>query len=457
MSVANLLYYLAAFALALGVLIVAHELGHFLVARAIGVKVLRFSVGFGRPLLLRRYGRDQTEWAIAAFPLGGYVKMLDEREAPVAAEDLPRAFNRQSVGKRFLVVCAGPIANLLLAVLLYWLLFIQGTEELRPLLAAPPAATAAAAAGLQEGDLVRSVDGKPVATWQDLRWQLLQAALDHPLIELEVVNRRQEIASRRLDSSGLAETDLDADFGQRLGVALYRPRLPPVVGQVAPGSVADQAGLHADDLFLRVNEQPVTAWSEVALAIRAAPGKPLAFEVQRGERRFSLSLVPAAVNEGGGQIGRIGIVVRDDPTLRAQTFVAVRYPPGQAALKAVSQTWDTSLFTLRMLGRMLTGELSWKNLSGPVTIADYAGQSARLGWMHYLKFLALISISLGVLNLLPVPVLDGGHLLYYVVEVIKGGPLSERVMEIGQQIGLFLLILLMAFAFYNDINRLVSG
>lgn len=457
MSLEGLLFYLAAFALALGTLIIAHELGHYLVARAVGVKVLRFSLGFGRPLWLRRFGRDQTEFAIGAFPLGGYVKMLDEREGAVAPEELPRAFNRQSVAKRFLVVLAGPVANLLLAVVLYWLLFIQGTEELRPMLAAPPVATPAAAAAVADGETVLRVAGKPVATWQEMRWELLQAALDRPTVELEVINRRGEIALRRIDTSGLSASELDADFAQRLGLQLFRPQLKPIVGRVQPDSVAAEAGLRSGDRFLAVNGHAVAGWLEVAAAIRASPGKPLQCEVQRGEARLTLHLVPTAVNDGGKQIGRIGIVVQDDPAWRAEMLTTVRYPAGTALAKAVTQTWDTSLFTLRMMGRMLSGDLSWKNLSGPVTIADYAGQSARLGWMHYLKFLALISISLGVLNLLPVPVLDGGHLLYYMVEVIKGGPLSERVMEIGQQIGLFLLILLMAFAFYNDINRLVSG
>ncbi len=457
MSLEGLLFYLAAFALALGTLIIAHEMGHYLVARAVGIKVLRFSLGFGPPLWLRRYGRDQTEWAISAFPLGGYVKMLDEREGEVAPIDLPRAFNRQSVAKRFLVVAAGPLANLFLAVLLYWLLFLQGSEELRPLLAAPELNTPAAAAQLGDGERVLQVDGRAVATWQELRWELLQSALEHGSIELQVINRDGEIALRRLDVSAFSASEVDADFVRKLGLQVYRPLLKPVIGRVAADSVAERAGLRPADRFLTINDKEVTSWQEVAAAIRASADKVMRCEVERGGSRLSLSLVPAAVVDGEQRIGRIGIVVEDDPELRAEMFTTISYPLLPALKKAVGQTWDTSLFTLRMMGRMAAGELSWRNLSGPVTIADYAGQSARLGWLHYLKFLALISISLGVLNLLPVPVLDGGHLLYYMVEVIKGGPLSERVMEIGQQIGLFLLILLMAFAFYNDINRLVSG
>ncbi len=457
MSVGNFLYYLGAFALALGTLIVAHELGHFLAARAIGVKVIRFSLGFGRVLWSKRLGRDATEWAIAAFPLGGYVKMLDEREAPVPLDELPRAFNRQSVSRRFLVVLAGPLANLLLAILLYWVLFMHGAEQLRPVLAAPPAATAAAAADVAAGETVRSVNGKVITTWQDLRWEIMQAALDHSTVNLEVIGLRHEIAYRRLDTGRLSADDLESDPLQRLGLQPYRPDLKPIVGKVAPESVAEQAGLHSGDLFLAIQRQPVTTWSEVATMIRRAPGQALSFEMLRKNERIVLQATPSVVEEGGIRVGRIGIMVQEDSRLREQLMVVVRYGALPALAKAAGQTWDTSMFSLRMIGRMISGEASWKNLSGPVTIADYAGQSAKLGWPQYLKFLALISISLGVLNLLPIPILDGGHLLYYLVEMIKGGPLPERVMEIGQQIGLFLLVLLMAFAFYNDINRLVSG
>ena len=457
MSPGNFAFYLGSFALTLGILIVVHELGHFIVARLVGVKVLRFSVGFGKPLLLARFGADRTEWAISAFPLGGYVKMLDEREGPVAAHELPRAFNRLPVAKRILVVVAGPLANLFLAILIYWLLFMQGAEELRPVLGTPPAATAAAAAGLQDGETVRSINGKAVNTWQEMRWELLQGAIEHSTVTLEVINRRQEIATRRIETQGLSSADLEADMLQRLGLVLHKPKLAPVVGRVIAGSAAEQAGIRAGDLFLAVAGQPVDSWNEVATMIRQAPGRPLLFLLQRKGERLTLPATPAKAEEGGRTVGRIGIMVKDDPALRAEMMTLVRYGVFTAFAKATTQTWDTSFFSLKMIGRMISGEVSWKNLSGPVTIADYAGQSARLGGAQFLKFLALISISLGVLNLLPIPILDGGHLLYYVVEFIKGGPLSERVMEIGQQIGLFLLLLLMAFAFYNDFNRLLSG
>ncbi|MDD5175651.1 MAG: RIP metalloprotease RseP [Sterolibacterium sp.] len=453
----DFVFYLGAFALALGALIMVHELGHFVVARLCGVKVLRFSIGFGRPLLIKRYGVDQTEWAISIFPLGGYVKMLDEREGSVEQHELPRAFNRQSVWKRILVVAAGPFANLLLAILLYWLVFMQGIEELRPVLATPPAATAAARAEVQNGETVRSINGKPVLTWQELRWELLQVALDRTPLILEVVDQRQEIVFRRIETEEITAADLDTDMALRLGLKLYRPELKPIVGEVSANSVAELAGLRAGDEFVTVAGRPILSWSEVATSIRQSAGSPLQFDILRKDVRLTVQVTPNAVEEGGQRIGRIGVRVRDDPVRRAELVATVRYAAAPAFIKATAHTWDMSLFSLKMIGRMIVGEVPWRNISGPITIADYAGQSARLGWPYYLKFLALISISLGVLNLLPIPILDGGHLLYYMAEIIKGGPLSERVMEIGQNIGLSLLIILMAFAFYNDINRLVSG
>jgi regulator of sigma E protease len=453
----NLLWYLGAFALALGVLIVVHEYGHYLVARLSGVKVLRFSVGFGKPLWVRRAGPDQTEWALAAFPLGGYVKMLDEREAPVADAELHRAFNRQPVTRRFAIVAAGPVANFLLAIVLYWALFIHGVEEMRPMLGAPPAGSAGATAGIAEGELVRSVQGEAVATWQDLRWRVLQLALERQPLRLETINERGEINDRRVDLSAVDTRNLEDDLLQQVGLRPYRLNLPAVVGKVSAGSVAEKAGLQPGDRIVSAAGQPIAGWAQLVSAIRDAPDKPLELEWERGGQRVRQTVVPAQALEDGKAVGRIGIGVQDGGSARERIMTTVRYDPLTALGKATVQTWDTAVFSLAILGRMITGDVSWKNLSGPVTIADYAGQSARLGPTHYLRFLALISISLGVLNLLPIPVLDGGHLMYYIVEIIKGGPVSERAMEIGQQVGLALLVLLMAFAFYNDINRLISG
>lgn len=453
----NLLFYLGAFALALGILIVGHEFGHYLVARWCGVKVLRFSVGFGKPLLLRRYGPDQTEWALAAFPLGGYVKMLDEREAPVAPQELHRAFNRQPVTKRFAIVLAGPVANFLLAITFYWGMYVYGVDELRPILGAPVAGSASAAAGIEDGEEVISLNGTKILTWQDLRWEILQRALDRQPIVMDVANARGEIATRRLDLSNLDTRELEGDMLQQLGMRLYRPRAPAVVGKVFPGSVAEQAGLKSGDLVLRAGDRQVEFWADLVGIIRDAPGQEIALEVRRGGEMLLLRVVPGESVEHGNRVGRIGIAMHDDGNSRNRLVTTVRYGPFDALAKATAQTWDTAVFSLSILGKMVVGDVSWRNLSGPVTIADYAGQSARLGIMHYIKFLALISISLGVLNLLPIPLLDGGHLMYYIVEIVKGGPVSEKAMEIGQQVGLALLVMLMAFAFYNDINRLFSS
>ncbi len=453
----DFLFYLGAFALALGLLIVVHEAGHFVVARWCGVKVLRFSVGFGKPILSRRFGPDRTELALGAFPLGGYVKMLDEREGEVDAAELPRAFNRQSVWKRFVIVLAGPVANFMLAIVMYWVLFVHGVEEPRPLLGKPAAQSIADRAGFQEGELVRSIDGQAIATWQELRWELLQRALAKGSATLEVINKRQEISFRRIELASLDTSDLEGDILLQTGFRFYRPHLPPVIGKIAPGGVADLAGLREGDRILAIDGEAIADWAQVVAVIREAPGRSLRLDAGREGRTLSLSVTPAAADDRGKRIGRIGIGVREQEIDRTAVMQIVRYGPVAALGRAAGQTWETSVFSLAMLGRMIVGEVSWKNLSGPVTIADYAGQSAKLGLSYYIKFLALISISLGVLNLLPIPLLDGGHLMYYIVEIIKGGPVSERVMEIGQQIGLALLAMLMAFAFYNDINRLVAG
>lgn len=453
----NLLEYIIPFLLALGVLIFIHEFGHYAVARACGVKVLRFSIGFGTPLVKWVRGADRTEWVIAAFPLGGYVKMLDEREGDVPAADLGRAFNRQPVGRRFAIVAAGPLANLLLAVLLYWGLFVGGAEELKPRLALDPGESIAQRAGIVDGDLVTHVDDEAVRSWGELRWALLRHALDQRRVVLKVRTATDVEAFRELDFSGLAIDDGETDLIARIGLKPWRPRIEPVIGQVMAGSAADRAGLQKGDRFVSLDGADLDAWSELVERVRDKAGVPLRGEVLRDGVSVPFVVTPDGVEEGGARIGRIGVSVEESALARSEMFTVVRYGVGESLAKAFSRTWDTSVLSLKMMGRMLIGEVSWKNLSGPVTIADYAGQSAKLGWTHYLAFVALISISLGVLNLLPIPVLDGGHLLYYTVEIIKGGPVSERVMEIGQQIGLAALAMLMAFAFYNDLMRLFAG
>jgi regulator of sigma E protease len=452
----TLLHTIVSFVVALGALIVVHELGHYLVARWCGVKVLRFSVGFGRPLVSRRFGPDRTEWIVAAVPLGGYVKMVDEREGAVTPEDLPRAFNRQSVWRRFAIVAAGPIANFLLAIAVYWALFLTGVQEAKPVVAAPEAGSVAAQAGFARGDTIRAIDGEPVTSWQDVRWRLLQRALDRKEVRLEVASERGSIDWRTLDFSQVKAED-EPDILGRVGLRLFRLEVPAELGQVTSGSVAERAGLRARDRVVAANGEPIATWDALVAKVRSSAGKPLALDVRRGGEQIRIDVVPEQVTQGKETIGRIGAGPYVDPQAMAAYSLEVRYGPVESLTRALAKTWDMSAFSLRMLWKMVVGELSWRNLSGPVTIADYAGQSAQLGLVPYLAFLALISISLGVLNLLPIPLLDGGHLMYYAIEVVKGSPVSERVMELGQRAGLVVLLFLMAFAFYNDINRLLTG
>ena len=453
----NFLLYLAAFLVVLGVLVVVHELGHYLAARYCGVKVLRFSVGFGKTIFQRKLGVDRTEWAIAAVPLGGFVKMLDEREGEVAPEERHRAFNQQSVGKRSLIVAAGPLANFALAILIYWAIFMHGSEELLPILGAPPVNTPAAVAGIANGERVRTIDGQAVASWDDFRWLLLQKAADQDSVELEVINEQREIALRRLLLVAAGEQGWEGDALARLGTTFFRPKIPPIIGKVSPGGPAQAAGLQVGDFVRAINDMEISSWFEFVRQVRDGEGKPLRLEISRDGQNVTVNVIPELISERGRQVGKIGVAVAETADSRRDLHAFVSYGFFEAGVKAVSETWDKSVFTLVMMGKMLTGEVSWKNISGPVTIADYAGQSARLGLDYYLKFMALVSISLGVLNLLPIPVLDGGHLLYHVIEVVRRRPLSERAMELGQQVGVAILLTLMAFAFFNDINRLVSG
>lgn len=453
----SLLTTILAFAFALGTLIVVHEFGHYLAASLCNVKVLRFSVGFGRVIAARRYGRDQTEWAISAFPLGGYVKMLDEREGEVAPQDLPRAFNRQSVYRRFVIVVAGPAANFLLAIFLYWLIYMHGIPGIRPVIGAVTAGSSAAAAQLAPGDTILKIGPQAVTTWQDARWALLKHAVEKSVVMLEVQNERNEIARRKLDLSQLSTADLDGDFLRALGFMRLQPPLRPVIGRVLAGGAAERGGLQANDEIVTINAEPTPRWDRVVAIVSSSPGRELTFVVQRDRAVMArIAVTPDAVLENGERIGRIGAAPRIDRDVMRKYEVEVRYGPLASLGKALERTWDTSAFSLKMLGKMLMGEASLKNLSGPITIADYAGQSAQAGWISYLVFMALISISLGVLNLLPVPLLDGGHLMYYMLEIFKGSPVSDKAIEVGQHVGMALLFTLMAFALYNDINRLIQ-
>ncbi|NWG87590.1 MAG: RIP metalloprotease RseP [Hydrogenophilaceae bacterium] len=444
-----------AFLVTLAILIVIHELGHYSVARLMGVKVLRFSVGFGQ-VIARRQDRHGTEWALSAIPMGGYVKMLDEREGEVAERDLPYAFNRQNVWKRSAIVAAGPVANLLLAILIYWGLYLTGVPALKPILGEPPIATPAHAAGIRNGETVLSIDGEKVESWQDLHWSLLRHGLGSDRMTLETRDEAGHLFFRNIDLTGLAEGDKEANLARAAGLMRYLPAIAPVIGEVVADGQAERAGLRSGDRILSVDGAPVDHWDEVVRKVRNAPGRTLAFELVRQGQTLRVAVTPAAVDEAGQRVGKVGAA----PEIPAGTFEAlqtsVRYSAGEAVTRALSKTWELSSFSLEMLGRMVIGQASLDNIAGPITIADYAGQSARSGMSSFIAFLALISISLAVLNLLPIPLLDGGHLLYYLVEVVTGRPVPERVQEIGQRIGMALLGVLMFFALFNDLQRLLT-
>jgi regulator of sigma E protease len=441
------------FLVAIGILVVVHEFGHYVAARLAGVKVLRFSVGFGKPLFSRRFGRDQTEWVLSALPFGGYVKMLDEREGDVPAAEAHRSFNRATVWRRFGIVAAGPIANFLLAIVFYWALFLHGLPALKPMIGEPPANTPAALAGLVAGDEIRRVNGHDTQSFQDLRLNLLRAGVAGDALTLELADGR----SVQLDAAPMQTENLEQDTLRPLGIVRYDPEIEPVIGQVLPDGAAARAGFQPGDRVIAANGKAVANWQDWVQRVRQHPAKPLRIEYERQGQRGVLTVVPEAVDEAGQRIGKIGAGPKVDESTLAMLMTEVRYGPVDALWQGAVKTWDMSLFTLEMMGRMVVGQVSWKNLSGPLTIADYAGQSAALGWISFVGFLALVSVSLGVLNLLPIPLLDGGHLMYYVAEVFTGRPVSERTMEIGSRIGMILLLLLMSFALFNDLQRLIGG
>lgn len=464
---------LIAFIITIGILVTMHEYGHFQVARWCNVKVLRFSIGFGKPLWKKTFGKDNTEFVLAAIPLGGFVKMLDERELKSEREsaidngqyteqsvyseaELKRAFNRQSVWKRIAIVLAGPVANLLLAILLYWVLLMQGVTGMRPIIGEVEVNSLAASAGFKSGEVIQKVAGAPVKTWTDARWILLEQSLESKSVEVETLDNNSDLNTHLLSFDGI-DSDPEIDILKKVGLNMVKPILPPILGEILPDSAAQKSNFQANDKVLSIDNVKVTDWESVVNKVKANPNQSLQFKIVRAQEILIIAVTPEQMTENGKKIGRLGASVKIDQSILDKLLIEVQYSPLEAFQKAIFKTWDTAIFSLKMLGRMLIGEVSIKGISGPVTIATFAGESANLGLTTFLSFLALVSISIGVLNLLPIPVLDGGHLMYYVVEIFKGSPVSDQTMLAGQKIGFVLLGLLMTIAIFNDFNRLITG
>ncbi|MCP1622435.1 sigma E protease regulator RseP [Pseudomonas nitroreducens] len=447
------LYMVVGLIVALGVLVTFHEFGHFWVARRCGVKVLRFSVGFGTPLV-RWHDRQGTEFVVAAIPLGGYVKMLDEREGDVPAELLDRAFNRKTVFQRIAIVAAGPIANFLLAILFFWVLAMLGSQQIKPIIGSVAANSPAAVAGLASGQEVVAVDGEAVDGWSGVNLQLVRRLGETGELSVAVLEQGSSVpAVHQVRISSWLKNEDNPDPIGGLGIQPWRPAVAPVIAELDEKGPAKAAGLQIGDRLVSLDGQSVTDWQDVVSRVRAMPEGKVTLGIERAGQREELALTLAAKGEGKARTGYLGAGVAGGQW-PPEMLREVSYGPVAAVGQALSRTWSMSLLTLDSLKKMVLGQLSVKNLSGPITIAKVAGASAQSGVGDFLHFLAYLSISLGVLNLLPIPVLDGGHLLFYMVEWVRGRPLSERVQAWGMQIGISLVVGVMLLALVNDLSRL---
>jgi regulator of sigma E protease len=459
MDFLGIVYSIVAFIVAIGVLVTVHEFGHFWVARRLGVKVLRFSVGFGKPLWKRSSGPDQTEYVIAAIPFGGYVKMLDEREGEVEPHELERAFNRKSVWRRIAIVAAGPAFNFLFAIIAYYLIFLVGVSGIKPVIGEISVPSPAHTAGIQQGDVILAVNDVETGTWERARFAMLEESVSAERIVLRVQARDLQIRERVIDIDNLELLQEEQiDLMRDLGLSQWRPDVPPIIAEVLPGGAAEQAGLQAEDKIISLGGHRIENVSQWVRLIRENPQTEMQLRVLRAGQEVELPITPRSRSEDGETFGYIGVRNRIEipEEVRREMMVTEHFGPLSAMTQALDKTWRMTSLTLRVLVKLVTGEASVRNLSGPITIAHYAGLSARIGLEPFLGFLAIISISLGVLNLLPVPMLDGGHLFYYLVELIKGSPVSEATEIIGQKIGIVLLFCLMSIAIYNDLLRLAG-
>jgi regulator of sigma E protease len=437
------------FIVAISVLVAAHEFGHFIVARKLGFKVLRFSIGFGRPLLQWRGGPpDHIEYWLSAIPLGGYVKMLDEHEGPVSSDERHRAFHQRPVWQRILVLLAGPAFNFLFAILAYWLMFVTGVQELRPYIAAVAPDSVAARAGLAPGDEITAIGGRPTPSLEAATLGILDEILDDGRIELTVREPSGATRDVELDIRGREqELTEPAVLFEGLG---FTPGPPALAGGVESGRPAARAGIRPGDVILAGDGTPIVGWTEWVEFLQGKPGETVELTVLRGDSELTLNATLDSVTEDGKTVGQIGVS-------RPEFAALQRYGVLESVPRAVEQTWGIITFTVSIVGHMIVGEVSLRNMSGPLSIADIAGSAAEAGLAYFLKVLAAVSVSLGILNLLPIPLLDGGQIVYQIAEWVKGAPLSERAMVLGQQIGIFFVIALTGFAFYNDIVRMFGS
>ena len=368
---------------------------------------------------------------------------------------MARAFNRQTVWKRIAIVVAGPVANLLLAILLYWVLLMQGVTGMRPIVGDVADNSLAAIASLKRGELIQSIAGTPANTWTDARWILLEQSLEAKSVTIEAIDTNNDLQVHTLSFAGI-DSDPEIDILKKLGLDMFKPNIPAVIGEILPNSAAEKANFKPSDVIMSIDGVNMPDWENVVSTVKASPNKALGFTIKRAQKLLTVTVTPELIKENNQDIGRLGASVKIDKKILDKLLIEMHYSPIESLQKAVLKTWDTAVFSLKMLGKMITGKVSIKGISGPVTIATFAGESANLGLKTFLSFLALVSISIGVLNLLPIPVLDGGHLMYYIVEIFKGSPVSEQTMLAGQKIGFVLLGLLMTIAIFNDFNRLFS-
>ena len=451
----EVLWSAGAFVVAVGFLVAFHEFGHFWVARRCGVDVLRFSIGFG-PVIARRYGRDGVEYALSAIPLGGYVKMLDEREGEVPEDRKAHAFNRKSVAQRIAIVVAGPLANFLFAIVAYWAMLVMGQDGIRPVIGPVAEQTRAAQAGFLPGDEILMLGDRKITVWDELRPALLDQALAQSTVPVSVrrASAAVDVINLQLNLQGV-DVDPSVVFTQ-IGLNLPQPDFQPIIGALVDGDAAQRAGFEVGDRITKLNDLSIARWQDLRDWVRQHPGEIVRVSYVRDGQSLQLEMALGLYDDNGHKVGRFGAGVAAQPELWQDLRVDWRLGPLQAVPAAISQTLEMSVLTLKMLGRMVTGDVSVRNISGPLHIAEYAGATAAVGIVAFLSFMAVISISLGVLNLLPIPVLDGGHLLYYLLEAVKGSPISERIQLVGQQVGMAALLMLMSVAFYNDIVRLVG-